>query len=113
MVSIFSARKFLQVSGIEYFYNPNSMPGEKVIDVRINGKPLETKRKYRLATNTYNQGGEDGFYTLADGKILINYDEAGKLIDTVIQYLQKNPNISKSIEGRIRSIDSVNSLHFK
>ncbi|MCH9630903.1 MAG: Trifunctional nucleotide phosphoesterase protein YfkN [Chlamydiia bacterium] len=107
------AGKFLQVSGIEYFYNPNSIPGEKIIDVRINGSPLETKKKYRLATNTYNQSGGDGFFSLADGKILVNYDEAGKLIDTVIQYMQKNPNISKSIEGRIRSIDSVNTLHLK
>lgn len=104
------AGKFLQVSGIEYFYNPNNAPGEKIIDVMINGKPLDTKKYYKVATNTYNQSGGDGFYSLCDGHVLVNYDEAGKLIDTVVKYLQNHPNIKKSVEGRIRSIDSVQSL---
>lgn len=107
------AGKFLQVSGMEYFYNPNNLLGERIIDVKINGKPLDIQKKYRLATNTYNQSGGDGFFSLADGKILVNYDEAGKLIDTVIQYLQRHPKICVKKEKRIRSIDDVSSFGSK
>lgn len=102
--------RFPQVSGMEYFYNPNNMPGEKILDVKINQEPLDTKKKYRLATNTYNQSGGDGFYSLCNGKVLVNYDEAGKLIDTVIRYLQKHSHIAVKEEGRIKSIQPIQQL---
>ena len=107
------AGKFLQVSGIEYFYNPNNIPGEKIIDVKVNGEPIESLRKYRLATNTYNQSGGDGFFSLAEAKVLVSPSEAGKLIYTVMQYLKRNPQLSVKEESRIRSIDTVHTLDSK
>lgn len=100
------AGRFPQVSGMKIFFNENNKPGERIIEVYINGHLLKTDKLYKLATNTYNAKGGDGFYHLCNGRVL---KEGGKLINTVVNYLKKNPKIDKKIEGRILSIEDIKS----
>ncbi len=47
---------FAQLAGISLVAD-----GTSVSDVKINGKPLEKKKTYRLATNSFNASGGDGY----------------------------------------------------
>ncbi len=104
------AGRFPQVSGMEVFFNENNRVGERIIEVLINGQTLDVSRSYKLATNTYNAQGGDGFYSLCNAHRLISSNEAGKLIDTVVKYLKKHPEIDQKIEGRIKSVVSIKPL---
>ena len=47
---------FAQLAGVSLVAD-----GKSVSDVKINGKPLEKKKTYRLATNSFNASGGDGY----------------------------------------------------
>lgn len=98
------AGAFPQVSGMEYFFNKCQHPGERIIDVKIGGKPLEMTKKYRLATNTYNQGGGDGYFSFVNCKVVVGAESGGKLIDCVKNYLSDKPLLDIKEDGRIKMI---------
>lgn len=98
------AGSFPQVSGIEYFFNKGNNPGERILDVKIGCKELEMEKCYTLATNTYNQSGGDGFFSLVNGKVLKDSSVGGKLIDVVKTYIEKRQNIDIKLDGRIKMI---------
>src|SRR6266853_1602046 len=45
--------RFPQVSGLRYAFDTNRKPGARLTSVTVNGKPLEDRRSYTLATTTY------------------------------------------------------------
>ena len=98
------AGSFPQVSGMEYFFNKGNNPGERILDVKIQGRELEIEKYYLLATNTYNQSGGDGFFSLVNGKIVKDATIGGKLIDVVKNYIEREKNINSPLEGRIKMI---------
>jgi 2',3'-cyclic-nucleotide 2'-phosphodiesterase (5'-nucleotidase family) len=107
------AGSFPQVSGIEYYFNKGNNPGERILDVKIKGKDLEMEKVYLLATNTYNQAGGDGFFSLVNGKVIQNAEAGGKLIHVVKDYIEKKQNLSIQLEGRIKMIAYPNLLDHK
>jgi 5'-nucleotidase/UDP-sugar diphosphatase len=98
------AGSFPQVSGIEYFFNKGNNTGERILDVKIQGKELEMDKLYTLATNTYNQSGGDGYFSLTNGRVLQHPSDAGKLIDVVKTYIEEKKDIASKIDGRIKMI---------
>lgn len=107
------AGSFPQVSGIEYFFNKGNNPGERILDVKIRGKELEMEAYYLLATNTYNQAGGDGFFSLVNGKVVKGGQEGGKLIEVVKKYIEQNATIDSKLDGRIKMISYPKSLDQK
>lgn len=107
------AGSFPQVSGIEYFFNKGNNPGERILNVKIQGKELELDKKYTLATNTYNYIGGDGYFSLANGKVLKDAKECGKLLDVVKNYIEKHQQIAIQLDGRIKMISNSKSLDHK
>ncbi|MBW1801747.1 MAG: 5'-nucleotidase C-terminal domain-containing protein, partial [Deltaproteobacteria bacterium] len=61
--------------------------------IRINGKPIDLKRTYRIATNSYLAGGGDGYRIFL--KAVERYDAAVLQRDVFIEYI-------KHLGGRIR-----------
>ena len=58
--------RFPQVSGIHYAFDVCRPAGNRIVRVTVNGEPLDPKRTYTLATNSYLSGGGDG-YTMFKG----------------------------------------------
>ncbi len=102
------AGKFPQVSGMKIVFNEHNLPGQRVVKVTIGDKPLDLAKYYKLATNTYNAAGGDGFYSLCNGTTLIPSTEAGKLINAVKRYIIEKKYIELRPEGRIQSISKLN-----
>lgn len=93
---------FLQVSGITYTLNAANPAGSRISNVKVNGKKLDPKAEYLLATNDFMAAGGDGYTMLADFKVVAEY---GSLEDVFMDYLHKNGEINVQNENRITIVN--------
>ncbi len=90
--------KFLQVSGLRFYFNPNNPVGEKVLKVYVGGEPLLIDKTYVVATSGFLQACGDAYCMLGE--------EGFKGFDiteqaTFIKYLMENSPVFPKVEGRI------------
>ncbi|MCD6449533.1 MAG: 5'-nucleotidase C-terminal domain-containing protein [Thermotogaceae bacterium] len=60
----------------------------KVVEIKINGKPLDPNKVYVFATNNYLAGGGDGYSMLKEWAPK-GYDTGFTLAQAIIEYIQK------------------------
>lgn len=94
---------FLQVSGVNFTFNPNNPVGERITSVTVGGEPLDLNRVYRVATNDFMAAGGDSYTMLGDAPFFHGSDRGdGEFLrDVVADYFDIQPTVSPSIEGRI------------
>ena len=97
-----SAGRFPQVSGITLEADLTKPKGERVSNVMIGGKPLDTGATYTLATNDYIYGGGDGYTALKSGKPLFGVRDAKLMANDVMAYITGQKTVSAKVEGRIK-----------
>ncbi|HRX37229.1 MAG TPA: 5'-nucleotidase, partial [Aestuariivirga sp.] len=97
-----SAGRFPQVSGITLEADLTKPKGERVSNVMIGGKPLDTGATYTLATNDYMYGGGDGYTALKSGKPLFGVRDAKLMANDVMAYITGQKTVSAKVEGRIK-----------
>lgn len=56
--------RFPQVSGLRFTYDLARPAGDRVVDVKVGGKPLDAEATYRLATLSFLASGKDGYEML-------------------------------------------------
>lgn len=91
--------KFLQVSGLRFYFDPARPIGERVRDVRIHGERLRYRETYTVATNDFLAAGGDDYTMLVAAEQIDEHE----MIDTdmFIQYIQNNSPLFPLVEGRI------------
>ena len=101
----FAPRSLFTYSGLQINYKKDKKGNVKDIEILFEGKPLENKKKYVIATNTYIAGGG------SEGKLFGTIpDKDKKLVgpksirDLMAQALQ-NGKVSAPQTGRIQEID--------
>jgi len=82
---------FLQVAGATW-----KAEGGKLVEVLINGKPIDPEKVYKVVTNNYMAAGGDGYAMLKGQK---GYDTYYVMADVVVEYIQK------VLGGKITSYD--------
>lgn len=96
--------RFPQVSGITFTFDASKLPGQRVTQAEVNGKPIEPNAKYTIATSDFlvSRAG-DGYTMFKDAKILIAADAAPKDSEVFEKAIKDSPNstISPKVEGRI------------
>ena len=98
--------RFPQVSGMTYSYDPKKPAGGRIVEVKVDGTPLDPARAYKVATNDYIQGGGDGYTALSAGKPLIDASGATLMATTVMNYATaQGGRIAPAVEGRIVRLD--------
>lgn len=96
------AGRFLQVSGMEYSYNPKNEVGSRVSNVTINGKPIELETIYTVALPLYIKNGGDGFQMLKNTVGTVEIDSEKNIdSDIFIDYVKKIKVLNPKLEGRI------------
>lgn len=99
-----AAGGFLQVSGLEYTFDASKEPGSRIVEVLVNGKPIEKNKLYKVVTNDFLTGGGDKFTMLKENtKLLVK--TKSYLRDAFYEYLQKHKTISPQLEGRIKILN--------
>jgi 5'-nucleotidase len=94
--------KILQVSGLRITYDPERPAGKRIVEVLVGGAPLEPKRVYTLAVNSFLAPGGDGHGQLAKGR---NRTVGPVDLDALTRYVEASPQpFTRTIDGRIRRV---------
>ena len=89
--------RFAQISGMSFTYNPNKPAGERVIEVKVGGQPLDLNKTYKVATNDFLASGGDGYVSLQKPAL----NTGLTLYSIVEEELIKRKTINPQVEGRI------------
>ncbi|MCD5410627.1 MAG: 5'-nucleotidase C-terminal domain-containing protein [Clostridiales bacterium] len=87
---------FPQVKGIKFDVDISRAEGDRVINVCINGEPLELDRMYEMATNDFLAAGGDGYGMFAEAKSLRSYMA---MEDAVVEFIKSVPFIAPGVVG--------------
>jgi 5'-nucleotidase len=90
---------FLQVSGITFAVDTLKPAGSRVVNAKVNGKALDPKAEYLLATNDFIIAGGDGYTMLADFEVA---NEFGSMEDVLIEYLKETGEVKIQTEDRVK-----------
>lgn len=96
------AGRFLQVSGLSFTYDSKAGAGSRIVEIIIDGAPIELSKSYKVATNDYIAGGGDGFAMLKDATRLIDASGATLMATMVMDYSEAQKVIDSKEEGRIK-----------
>lgn len=94
-----AAGRFLQVSGLNYLFDPSAPSGARVKQITVHGIPLQDDREYSVAVFGFVAGGGDGYSVFLQGRGRV--DHQIPLRDLFIAALKTGP-LSAQEEGRIR-----------
>jgi 5'-nucleotidase len=98
--------RFPQVSGIRFAFDASRPAGSRIVDLVINGKPLDEKKKYTLATSDYlGIDGGDGYSVFKAARLLILRDKAQFDSDVLQAAIAAKKAIAPKVEGRIKRLD--------
>jgi 5'-nucleotidase len=99
---------FPQVSGIQFSFDASRKPGERIVDLKVNGQAVDPARKYTLATTTFvGLDGGDG-YTMLKGATVILPPERAPLDSEALQRaISSMRSIAPKVEGRIKRLDTA------
>jgi 2',3'-cyclic-nucleotide 2'-phosphodiesterase (5'-nucleotidase family) len=99
------AGRFPHVSGMAVAWDSSKPAGERVVEVRIGGEPLDPASTYTMATNDFLARGGDGYVAFADVRPIIDPAAARLMATQVIEYVEKNGTVAPTVDGRI--VDSA------
>jgi 5'-nucleotidase len=92
---------FLQVSGVSFTFDPGRPPGQRVVEARVGGAPLDPERAYTLATTSYTAQGGDGYRMLVSAKPLVFPEDGPGLADALAEAIGRAGAVAPRVEGRI------------
>src|SRR5215470_2017891 len=68
---------FPQVSGLQFSYDASRQPGQRIVELRVNGQPLVPSKKYSLTTTTFVAfDGGDGYTMFKGAPVIVGPDRA-------------------------------------
>ena len=91
----------LTSAGFTYAYDLSRPPGQRLLEVRLDGGPLADDRVYRVAMSNFLASGGDNFTMFQEGA-----DQVGgpQDIDVLEAYLAANPRLAPPPTNRIRNL---------
>ncbi len=92
---------FLQVSGMQYSYNPNEPVGERVREIFVDQEPLNPETTYEVAMPSYIFNGGDGYTMFDQSKLIVNASNARTDAEVLIEYAKDLGVVHIEKEGRI------------
>jgi 5'-nucleotidase len=98
--------RFPQVSGMRFSFDGRRPPGSRIVDLSINGKPLDEKKTYTLAASDYIAiDGGDGYAMLKEARVLIPGEQAQFDSDVLRLAIAAKKTIAPKTDGRIKRLD--------
>jgi len=79
-------------SGIEYDVDISKPVGERVTELKMDGKPLAADRRFRIAINSYRAAGGGGYVMYKEGKRL--WESAISIRTAIENHLRRKKTIS-------------------
>ncbi|AKI96860.1 5'-nucleotidase C-terminal domain-containing protein [Kosmotoga pacifica] len=83
--------------GIEYKIAVNKPVGERVIELKFNGEPIDLKAEYEIVLNNYRAGGGGG-YSMFKGKPVVR-EVMLEVAELIADYIMEHETISPTVDG--------------
>ncbi|PTL75346.1 bifunctional UDP-sugar hydrolase/5'-nucleotidase [Vitiosangium sp. GDMCC 1.1324] len=96
--------RFPQVSGIQYAFDVCRPVGDRIVRATVNGEPLDPKRTYTLATNSYMSGGGDGYTMFKGAKYRVSPEKGKTTQDVLRDAFASAESIAPVTSGRIERL---------
>lgn len=97
--------RFPQVSGLSFTFDTTLPPGSRVTKVMVNGKALDDRKTYTLATSTFVAvDGGDGYSMFRGARFLIKPEQGEKAPEVLRKAISDVKAIAPRVEGRIIKI---------
>lgn len=99
--SVAQPNVLLPSAGFTYAYDLGRPEGQRIIDPRLAGEPLQDDRTYRVTTNSFLASGGDNFTVLREGT-----DQVGgpQDIDALEAYILAHPGLTPPSIDRVRDL---------
>ena len=99
---------FPQVSGIQFSFDASKPAGSRVVEVKVNGQPLNETKKYSLATSTFLAlDGGDGYTMFKGSPVLLSPDRAPIDSEALKKVFESGKAVEPKVEGRIKRLDAA------
>jgi 5'-nucleotidase/UDP-sugar diphosphatase len=95
------AGRFPQVSGLRIEVDAKAPVGSHIVEIEVNGEPLDPAKRYKVATNNFMLTGGDGYAALGRGRVRIGSTDGKLLANEVMSYVRSKGTIDPKVEGRI------------
>jgi 5'-nucleotidase len=101
---------FPQVSGLRFTYDGRRPAGHRVTEISVwenanENAPLDDRKTYTLAVNTYVLGGGDGYTMFKGARFLLTPEEAQVEPAVLMNTISAAKEIAPRTDGRIKRID--------
>ncbi len=95
------AGRFPQVSGLTFEVESKAPVGSRIANIKVNGEPIDTAKKYKVVTNNFMLAGGDGYAAFTRGRVLIGQTDGKLLANEVMAYVRRRGSVDARVEGRI------------
>jgi 2',3'-cyclic-nucleotide 2'-phosphodiesterase/3'-nucleotidase len=86
---------------VSYAIDVTQPPGQRIADLRYQGKAIEPAQEFIVATNNYRASGGGGFAMLGADKVVIAAPDTNR--DVLIAYIRKLGKLARDANGANRS----------
>lgn len=93
---------FLIGAGVEFAFDTSRRPGDRLVSLAVAGAPVDPKRTYVVATNSFLAYGGDGFEEFTQGGAI---EDLGLLdVEALRQYFERRPVVSPPEAPSVRNL---------
>jgi 5'-nucleotidase len=98
--------RFPQVSGVRFVFDARRPAGSRITSIEVGGQPLDERKTYTLATNTFLvlKGG-DGYTMFGGAKFLVNPENGPVEPVVLMEAIGAEKEIAPEVDGRIKRLD--------
>jgi 5'-nucleotidase len=86
-------------ANFSFAYDLSRPKGDRMVEMRLGGSPIDPAGKYRVAVNNFLVSGGDGYTVLAEGRVV---GDAGSDLDALESWLAKGQQVPEV--GRTRNV---------
>jgi 5'-nucleotidase len=99
---------FPQVSGIQFSFDASKAPGSRLVDLKVNGRPVDPNRKYTMATTTFLAvDAGDGYDVFKGATVVVPPEKAPYDFEALKKAIVVSKSIAPKVEGRITRLDKI------
>jgi 5'-nucleotidase/UDP-sugar diphosphatase len=99
------SKGFLQVSGMEFTFDPSRPEGSRILSRTVGGQPMQDGRQYRVAMSSSLASGQYGYYRLWTREKAAS-TQGLTMAGALEQYLRTHQTLAPRLEGRIKVVGS-------
>ena len=93
---------FAQMAGVEAVYDSRRPVGDRLVEARVGGEPLDASRLYTVASSDFLANGGDDYSMLAAGRSV--RESAGRMVEAFLAGLRSRAEVRVPAVGRQRDL---------